>query len=270
MLISSSMVRRLVALALVTCVPLACHRDQATKPSAAQSQAQPDQSAQAGAQPTAAASPTPAAPTAANSAPAPTASPAPGAAGAGPAQPAAGKPQAAVAPAPAPVRVPRGTVLAIRLNQRLSVKTARAGDPFTGTVVSPVSADGAIVIPAGSAVQGTVLRAHRRGRFKGASILQLTLTGLDVSGTHYRIDTRSLTRTKKGKGKRTAAFIGGGSGVGMLIGGVATGGVGLLVGGLAGAGAGTVTNAFTGNRDIDFPAESVVNFRLADPIELRQ
>jgi len=40
-----------------------------------------------------------------------------------------------------------------------------------------------------------------------------------------------LTKTKKGKGKRSAAFIGGGTGLGMLVGGVATGGVGLLVNG---------------------------------------
>jgi hypothetical protein len=55
--------------------------------------------------------------------------------------------------------------------------------------------------------------------------LRLTLTGLNVNGQHYRIDTSSLTRTKKGKGKRTTAFIGGGSGLGMLIGGAATGSV---------------------------------------------
>ena len=62
----------------------------------------------------------------------------------------------------------------------------------------------------------------------------MTLTRLEVNGTAYRIDTSNLARTKKGKGKRTAAFIGGGAGMGMLIGGLATGGVGLLVGGLAG------------------------------------
>jgi hypothetical protein len=45
--------------------------------------------------------------------------------------------------------------------------------------------------------------------------------------------------------------------------------VGLLVGGLAGAGAGTAIGGLTGNRDIDIPAESVVNFRLADDLSVR-
>ena len=60
---------------------------------------------------------------------------------------------------------------------------------------------------------------------------------MTLNGTRYPLATGDLTRTKKGKGKRSAAFIGGGSGIGMLIGGVATGGTGLLIGGLAGAGA---------------------------------
>lgn len=180
----------------------------------------------------------------------------------------AGRPEPAT-PAPAPVVVPSGAVLRIRVDQRISVKTSKAGDHFTGTIVSPVTVRDEVVIPAGSSARGVVVESHRRGHFKGRSVLELTLTGLDVNGRHYQIDTSSLTRTKKGKGKRTAAFIGGGTGVGMLIGGVATGGVGLLIGGLSGAGAGTLGAAFTGNRDIDIPAETVMSFRLAQPIRLQ-
>jgi hypothetical protein len=112
-------------------------------------------------------------------------------------------------------------------------------------------------------------RAHRRGHFKGASLLELRLTSLDQDGHHYRIDTQDVVRSKQGKGKRSAGFIGGGAGLGMLIGGVATGGVGLLVGGLAGGGAGTLGAAFTGNKDITIPAESVLTFRLAGAIHIQ-
>jgi hypothetical protein len=55
----------------------------------------------------------------------------------------------------------------------------------------------------------------------------------------------------------------------MLIGGIATGGVGLLVGGLAGGGGGALAGGLTGNRDIEIPAESIVRFRLADPLILQ-
>ena len=137
---------------------------------------------------------------------------------------------------PVDVRVRRGTTLAIRINQHISVKTSRAGDRFTGEVVRDIAADGSdrVAIPHGTPVSGVIDASHRRGHFKGRSILELRLTSMEMNGQHYRLDTGDSVRTKKGKGKRSAAFIGGGAGLGMLVGGVASGGVGLLVGGLAG------------------------------------
>jgi hypothetical protein len=178
-------------------------------------------------------------------------------------------PQPSNAPVQGPVnvRVPAGTSLAIRINQHINVKTNRAGDRFTGEVAEAVAGqDGAVLIPRGTHVDGVLDASHRRGHFKGASILELRLVSMTLNGQQYALDTHDLVRTKKGKGKRSAAFIGGGSGLGMLIGGVATGGVGLVVGGLAGAGAGTAIAGMTGNRDIDIPAESLMRFRLADDL----
>jgi hypothetical protein len=172
---------------------------------------------------------------------------------------------------PADVNVPAGTSLAIRINQHISVKTSHTGDRFDGEIVEPVVGDNdRVIIPKGTPVNGIVDASHRRGHFKGASILELRLTSLTLNGTRYPLATGDLTRTKKGKGKRSAAFIGGGSGIGMLIGGVATGGTGLLIGGLAGAGAGTALGGLTGNRDIEIPAESIVRFKLANTLTLQQ
>jgi hypothetical protein len=166
---------------------------------------------------------------------------------------------------PADVSIAAGTNLTIRINQHISVKTSRAGDRFDGEIVDPVAGDNdRVVIPKGTPVSGVVVASHRRGHFKGRSILELRLTYLTLNGTRYALDSRDLTQTKKGKGKRSAAFIGGGAGLGMLVGGVATGGVGLLVGGLVGAGGGTALGGLTGNRDIEIPAESIVRFKLAD------
>jgi hypothetical protein len=166
---------------------------------------------------------------------------------------------------PADVNVAAGTNLSIRINEHISVKTSRVGDRFDGEVVEPVVGDNnMVVIPKGAPVSGVVVESHRRGHFKGASILELRLTNLTLNGTKYRLDTADLTQTKKGKGKRSAAMIGGGAGLGMLVAGVATGGVGLLVGGLVGAGGGTALSGLTGNRDIEIPAESIVRFKLAD------
>jgi hypothetical protein len=171
---------------------------------------------------------------------------------------------------PADVNIPAGSQLEIRINQRISVKTTPAGSSFDGEVVeSWQDANGRVILPKGTPVGGVVDESHRRGHFKGASILELRLTSLTLNGTQYPLETRDLTRTKKGKGKRTAALIGGGTGLGMLIGGVASGGTGLLIGGLAGGGAGTAISGLTGNRDLDIPAESIVRFKLADDLTLQ-
>jgi hypothetical protein len=167
------------------------------------------------------------------------------------------------------IRVPAGTSLAIRINQHISVKTSHAGDSFSGEVAEPVEENGSIIIPRGTHVAGRIDEAHRRGHFKGASILELRLTSMELNGNSYRISTHDNIRTKKGKGKRTAGFIGGMTGAGMLIGGLAGGGVGLAAGGAAGAGAGTLLAGTTGNRDLEIPAESIVRFRLADSLYIQ-
>ena len=165
------------------------------------------------------------------------------------------------------VHVAAGTPLTIRINQHISVKTNQAGDRFTGEVAEAVTGgSNEVLIPRGTPVFGRVDASHRRGHFKGASLLELRLTSMTLNGQQYALDTHDLVRSKKGKGKRSAAFIGGGAGLGMLIGGVASGGVGLLAGGLAGGGAGTAIAGLTGNRDLDIPAESLMRFRLADDL----
>jgi hypothetical protein len=185
--------------------------------------------------------------------------------------PAVSEPVVSAVPQPPPIPVNQtiqaGTTLTIRIDQRISVKGSRAGDTFTGEIVDPVLAgDNSVLVPKLTPVGGVVDVSHRRGHFKGRSLLELRLTSLTFNGTRYPLATRDLSRTKKGKGRRSAALIGGGSGRGMLVGGIATGGVGLVVGGLVGGGAGTAAAGLTGNRDIDIPAESIVHFKLAEDL----
>ncbi len=165
------------------------------------------------------------------------------------------------------VSIPAGTALTIRIDQRISVKGSRAGDAFTGEIVDPVLAgDNSVLLAKGTPVGGIVDVSHRRGHFKGRSLLELRLTSLTLNGKQYPLETRDLARSKKGNGRRSLALIGGGAGLGMLVGGLASGGVGLAVGGLVGGGAGTAVAGLTGNRDIDIPSESIVHFKLADDL----
>ena len=182
--------------------------------------------------------------------------------------------QAANAPAqpaaPQPIIVPQGPPIEVVLDQSLSSKTASAGQSFSATVVDPVDVDGQVVIPKGAHARGTVTSAKAAGRFKGASELGLALRHIEINGQRYEIAASTPELSKKGKGKRTGALVGGGAGGGALIGGLAGGGKGALIGGLIGAGAGTGGAAFTGNRDVELPAETGLTFRLVKALEIRQ
>ncbi len=173
------------------------------------------------------------------------------------------------AAAKAAVVVPAGTTLTVRLGEALGSKISSSGQSFTATLASPVAVGGQTVIPAGAEARGTVTDAKALGKFKGAAVLQIKLNSIMVNGVEHSIDTSAITRSEKGKGKRTAVLTGGGAGLGALIGGLAGGGKGAAIGALAGAGAGGAGSAFTGNKDVVLPAESAVSFKLEAPLELR-
>ncbi|HUJ94385.1 MAG TPA: hypothetical protein VLW84_03895 [Terriglobales bacterium] len=185
------------------------------------------------------------------------------------AAPAASQPPAMKPEAPKPVVVPAGTVLTVRLGQDLGSKISQAGQTFSATVATPVQIDGSDVIPAGASASGTVVAAEPLGRFKGGASLQIKLVSINIKGSDRPVETSSVMRTEKGKGKRTAVVAGGGAALGALIGGLAGGGKGAGIGALAGGGAGTAGAAFTGNKDIVLPAESAVSFKLEQPLEIK-
>ena len=211
---------------------------------------------------TQAAPPAPAPAPAAEPAPAP--APAPGPAMTAAAPPPAAPPPEAPAPPPPPKEytVPAGTAVVVTIGQTISAKHSNVGDSFSGTLAQSVVVHGVNIFRAGTPVTGTVLASKGAGRFKGSGDLGI---GINRVG-NYSVSTSEYETTQKGKGKRTAGFVGGGAGGGALIGGLAGGGKGALIGGLLGAGAGTAGAAFTGNKDVTVPAESVVTFRLAAPI----
>lgn len=170
---------------------------------------------------------------------------------------------------PKPITVPVDTTISVVLDEPIGSKTSSNGQTFSATVGAPIEVNGRVVIPKGAPVTGIVRDAKSAGRFKGGAELSVSLTAVTVNDANYDMQTSDFTQTSKGKGKRTAAMIGGGGAAGALIGGLAGGGKGAAIGAAIGAGGGTAGAGLTGNREILWPAETKLTFKLLQPLEIK-
>ncbi len=169
---------------------------------------------------------------------------------------------------PDPITIPERTRIHVTLDQSLASNRNKAGDHFQATVNEPVVVDGKTAIPQGTHVEGRVVDARKSGHLKGRADLRLALDAVQMNGQTYDLRTTSAGRAAVSHKKRNWAWIGGGAGGGALIGALAAGGEGALIGGPIGAGAGVTVAYFTGKKDVKYPAETHLTFRLAQPATL--
>jgi hypothetical protein len=159
-----------------------------------------------------------------------------------------------------------GTSITVRTNETIDVKKSD-GRVFSGVVNQNVmDANGTVAIPTGSNAELIVRKASNKD-------LTLDLESVTVNGQRYAVtaDASRLSGGQRdgiGKNKRTAEFIGGGAALGAIIGAIAGGGKGAAIGAAAGAGAGAGTQVLTRGRTVKVPAESLLTFRLEQPLEV--
>jgi hypothetical protein len=194
-----------------------------------------------------------------------------------PPQPAAAPPPAVAqvqAPAPAPpptsvvhnITLPAGTDIPVRITQTLDSATTQTGDRFTGAVASDIIMDGMVVLAQGTPVTGHVDAAQDAAHFKGSALLTVSLTAIDRHGEHIAVATDGYTKQGEGRGKNTAEKVGGGAAVGAILGGIFGGGKGAAIGSVAGGGLGAGAQGVTRGQQVQIPSETVVRFRLSDPV----
>jgi hypothetical protein len=168
---------------------------------------------------------------------------------------------AGLAPAArAEVNVPAGSAIVVTLDQSVSSKDARNGQKVDGSVAQDVIVSGKVAVPKGSHVFLSVADVQESGRLTTPAKLWLKIDSIEVKGHSYRTVTRWSGQTGEDHNKRNVVAIGGGTGAGALIGGLAGGGKGALIGAAVGAGAGTAGAAATGKKDITFQAETKLRF----------
>jgi hypothetical protein len=158
-----------------------------------------------------------------------------------------------------------GTSIVVRTNEYIDVRNSD-GRVFSGVVYQDVLDDNRnVAIPRGSNVELIV-------RFASNRELALDLESVDVNGRRYTVsadaDVAGARRDGVGANQRTGEYVGGGALLGTIIGAIAGGGRGAAIGAGAGAGAGVGAEVLTHGRAINVPAESVLTFRLEQPLQL--
>jgi hypothetical protein len=175
---------------------------------------------------------------------------------------------AAIAQNAPKITVPAGTRILIRMADSIDSSKQQAGYRFSGSLETNLQADNVIVAPRGTAVFGNLATASSAGKMSGSSELGLDLTDIVINGTSYPLLTNTYEIEGSGEGSKTTRKVLGGAGLGALIGGIAGGGKGAGIGALAGAGAGTVVAATKKGQQISIPSESLIEFRLTQPVAL--
>jgi hypothetical protein len=133
----------------------------------------------------------------------------------------------------------------------------------------PIIVNGETVVPRGARVTGRVISAKASGHLTDPGYIRLTLATLSIDGKDLSIQTSSLFAKGASHEKRNLAIIGGGSGAGALIGGLAGGGKGALIGTAVGAAGATGTAYATGKKDVGFGTERRLTFRLTQSVPVQ-
>src|SRR6184192_299423 len=133
------------------------------------------------------------------------------------------KPPAPKPAAPTTLTAAAGTRVPLAASESISTRQAKAGDAFTATVAQDVKdVVGHVVIPAGSAVQGTIVAAEPAPNPNASGRLELAVQTVSVRGSSYAVDAtvESKDTVMQGRGvtKGDAAKVGGGAIAGALVG----------------------------------------------------
>lgn len=166
------------------------------------------------------------------------------------------------------VTVSTGALLRMRINETLTSASAKPGDPFDGIIVNDVVAGGAVAIPRGAMVHGTVVSAKKSGVLAGRGELALQLTQVALAGRIYPLVSDVWGRNTGDKSVETVNKTAGGGAIGALFGAAAAGGKGAAIGAGVGAALGLGSAAASGNGQVYVPSEGLLTFHLEQPVTI--
>jgi len=166
------------------------------------------------------------------------------------------------------VTIPPGTVVSVRMIDSISSDINYAGQTFRGTIADPIRIGNRTVVPRGASAYVKLVDARSAGRIKGRSELMLQLVRIGDGNRSYPVASNVLAFRGKSESKKTGKNAGigalAGGGLGLLFGG----GKGAAIGAGLGAGTGVAANAIEKGEQVRIGSESVVHFRLSDPLRV--
>jgi hypothetical protein len=182
-----------------------------------------------------------------------------------------------------PLVAPEGTLLRLQLNNNLSTKENKEGDPFTAYVIEPVYQENQVVIMKGSTVSGSISRIVRPGRFKGKAVMHLLFQFIQIPGreklpilaslvhidpdVNAEIDSEGRLGGKGSKGSDLGKVVApglAGAGIGTLAGG----GKGAGIGAGVGVGIGMANVFWTRGKDLKLHVGSTMDISLEQALEI--
>jgi hypothetical protein len=166
-------------------------------------------------------------------------------------------------------RVPAGSEIVVRTNETVDARHPSDSRIYSAVVERDVmDRSGKVVIPRGADAELIMRDADN-------DEIIVDLESVTVGGRRYAVNASSETLSTEGQRKdgvgvneRTGKYVGGGALLGTIVGAIAGGGKGAAIGAAAGAGAGAIGQTVTRGGRVQLPAESLVSFRLNQPLRM--
>jgi hypothetical protein len=161
-----------------------------------------------------------------------------------------------------------GTPLNVKLLTAVASNTSKVEDPVNGELVDAITIDGVEVLPAGSPLSGTVVRAVPAGKVKGLAVLEVRFDSIRAGGEAYAVAMPMSITAEPTKGS-DAKKIGIPAAGGAVIGGILGGKKGAVIGGVIGGGAGTAVVLSTSGKEVTLESGVVLKLKLDRDVEVK-
>jgi len=194
-------------------------------------------------------------------------------------------------------QIPAGTNLSIRADQDIKAQDAQSGNTYQAEISQDVmDPNGNVMIPRGAPARLVVVDNNLNNNNypnnnypndpnnpnnnpnansnSNSKDLSLALQSVNVTGRDYYVQSNTVGGGNEkmggiGANKRTGKYVGGGALIGTVIGAIAGGGKGAAIGAAVGAAGGAGAQVLTRGHQINVPAETVLTFRLDQPLVLQ-